>query len=76
MKTIEQQLDDMLPKDFRRQRRLAAARIEYYKNIGTALRKIHDAHPTALELAENIKANLAELRKQNQSDNHALDNKP
>lgn len=59
MKTIEQQLDDMLPEDFKRQRALAAARIKYYKRIGTALRQINDAYPTAFELSENIKANFS-----------------
>lgn len=76
MKTIEQQLDEMLPEDFKRRRRLAAARIKYFESMTAGLWKIARAGLTAEQAARNLNANLRELRKQNQSDNGALDNKP
>ena len=76
MKTIEQQLDDMLPSDVLRKRKAYRARIEYFESVTAGLWKIARAGLTAEQAARNLKANLAKFRKQNQGDSDALDNKP
>lgn len=76
MKTIEQQLDDMLPEDVTRRRRLAIQRIEYFENVAKNLRELGRFGLTAAQAAKNLKANLEKFREQNQGDSDPLDNKP
>ncbi len=76
MKTIEQQLDDMLPPDILRKREIYRARIEYFESVTAGLWKIARAGLTAEQATRNLNANLTEFRKQNQGDSDTLDNKP
>ncbi len=62
MKTVEQQLDDMLPEDVQRRRRLAAARTKYFANVAANLRAIGRAGLTAEQATKNLKANAAVMR--------------
>ncbi len=64
MKTIEDQLDDMLPEDFKRRRRLAASRTAHIESIAACLRKLGRAGVTVEQAARNINAAVAEARKQ------------
>lgn len=65
MKTIEQQLDDMLPEDIKRQRPLAAARTEYFENVAFGLREIGRAGLTVAQATKNMNAALAAADKKN-----------
>ncbi len=62
MKTIEQQLDDMLPPVVQLKRRRAAARYEYFNTLRTDLRRIGRMGPTVAEATANLKAAVAALR--------------
>ncbi len=62
MKTIEQQLDDMLPPDVKRRRQLAASRLNHWRNVSANLRRIGRMGPTVAEATANLKAAVAALR--------------
>ncbi len=62
MKTIEQQLDDMLPESILQRRRLSAQRIEYFKNVALGLREIGRAGLTCEQATKNLKAAVAKAR--------------
>lgn len=62
MKTIEQQLDDMLPDHVKRKKRRAKARAEYFNGVATDLRRLGRMGPTLAEATANLKAAVAALR--------------
>ena len=55
MKTIEQQLDDMLPDDVKRNRELATRRAEYFDRLGKDLRSIGRVGVTAEQANRNLR---------------------
>ncbi len=62
MKTVEQQLDDMLPRAFKSKRRLALVRAKYFETVAANLRAIGRAGLTAEQAVKNLKANVAMIR--------------
>lgn len=62
MKTIEAQLDDMLPESFKRQRRLAAERLEYLDNVAIGMRQIGRTGLTSEQIAKNLQTNMGAIR--------------
>lgn len=65
MKIVEEQLDDMLPEDVRRQRRRAAARAEHFKSVAAGLRELGRAGVTVEQAAKNLNAAVAKARNEN-----------
>jgi hypothetical protein len=63
MKTIEQQLDALLPPNVRTQKRNAAQRAEYFDRLARDLRAIGRAGVTAEQAARNMRrANIGVWR--------------
>lgn len=62
MKTVEQQLDDMLPPDVQLKKRRAVARAKYFDGVAADLRRIGRMGPTVAEATANLKAALAAIR--------------
>jgi len=62
MKTIEQQLDDMLPEHVKRKKRLDRKRAEYFDGVASGFRRIARAGPTVAEATANLKAAVAAMR--------------
>lgn len=62
MKTIEEQLDDMLPPDVQRRLRRKRASTEHYRKVSASLRRLGRIGPTVAEATATLKAAVAALR--------------
>jgi len=62
MKTIERQLDDMLPPDVHVRMCRNRARTEHCRKVSANLQRIGRMGPTVAEATANLKAALAALR--------------
>ena len=65
MKTIEEQLDDMLPEDVRRRRRLKRSHTVWVESIAADLRVLERTGMTVEQFARNLNSAVPKPRKQN-----------